>query len=339
MKRDVSSLAGPQKAAALLLAMGKPAATQLLKHFSHQELREVTAAAARLGTVQNAELDAIVEDFTAAFSAGVPLLGDEGQTRAMLSDAVPAEQIADMLSEVLGGHGPDVWKSIANLPEALLSSFLKGEHPLTATYILSKLDAALSARVVALLPRDMRNQVLCRLLSPPSVVPGALEMFESAISEALLGSSANAGGEDNRVRIAEIINSLDPTEAEDVMKALSANRPQDARVVRTMLFSFNDLPRLTQRARALLFDKVSTESVVLALRGTDADFREPVLSAMAARSRRLVESELASPSSTPAAETEKARRQIVKLVLVMAQRGEIELPTADGEGEIGADAA
>ena len=90
MKRDVSLLAGPQKAAALLLAMGKPAATQLLKHFTHQELREVTAAAARLGTVQNAELDAIVDDFTAAFSAGVPLLGDEGQTRALLADAVPA---------------------------------------------------------------------------------------------------------------------------------------------------------------------------------------------------------------------------------------------------------
>ncbi len=338
-KRDASSLAGPQKAAALLLAMGKPAATQLLKHFTQQELREVTLAAARLGTVQSAELETIVADFTTAFSAGAPLLGDEGQTRALLADAVPADQIADMLSEVLGGHGPDVWKSIANLPETLLSTFLKGEHPLTATFILSKLDAALSARIVAQLPRDLRNQVLCRLLTPPTVAPGALEIIENAIRESLLGGAANASGEDNRVRIAEIINSLGPSEAEDVMKALSATRPQDARVVRTMLFSFNDLPRLTQRARALLFDKVSTESVVLALRGTETDFREPVLSAMASRSRRLVESELANPSSAPPAETEKARRQIVKLVLVMAQRGEIELPTSDADSEPGADAA
>ena len=103
--------------------------------------------------------------------------------------------------------------------------------------------------------------------------------------------------------------------------------------MRTMLFSFNDLPRLSQRARALLFDKLSTEVVVLALRSTEADFREPVLSAMASRSRRLVESELANPSSAPAAEIEKARRQIVKLVLVMAQRGEIELPQRRRESE------
>ena len=98
-------------------------------------------------------------------------------------------------------------------------------------------------------------------------------------------------------RIADIINGLEPADADDVMKALEAARPQDAKAVRSMLFSFLDLPRLSQRARALLFDKLSTDLVVLALRGTDAEFREAALSAMAARSRRLVEGELASPTT------------------------------------------
>ena len=77
----------------------------------------------------------------------------------------------------------------------------------------------------------------------------------------------------------------------------------------------------------------ATEVVVLALRGTEPDFREPVLASMASRSRRLVESELANPSSAPPAEISKARKQIVKLVLSMSQRGEIDLPAGDsGEG-------
>ena len=88
----------------------------------------------------------------------------------------------------------------------------------------------------------------------------------------------------------------------------------------------------------MLFDKISSDLVVLALRGTEVDFREPVLSAMASRSRRLVESELANPSSLPPSEIEKARKQIVKLVLEMAQRGEIDLPTGD-EGEDAMNAA
>ena len=136
-----------------------------------------------------------------------------------------------------------------------------------------------------------------------------------------------ARADEARARIAEIINGLEPADAEDVMKALETARPQDAKAVRSMLFSFIDLPRLSQRARALLFDKLSTDLVVMALRGTDAEFREAALSAMAARSRRLVESELADALDTPPAEIAKARKEMVKIVLAMAQNGELELPS------------
>jgi flagellar motor switch protein FliG len=148
----------------------------------------------------------------------------------------------------------------------------------------------------------------------------------------LARATASGSGDGRRAQIAEIINNLEAGDAADVMRALKAARPQDAQAVERMLFSFNDLARLSQRARALLFDKVPTETVVLALRGTEGDFREPVLASMASRSRRLVESELANPSSAPPVDIANARKQIVNLVLAMSQRGEIELPTS-GEDE------
>jgi len=329
---NVQMLAGPRKAAAVLLAMGKPAATQVLKHFSPQELRHVTVAAARLGSVSMNDLEKIVEQFTSDFSAGAPLLGDEGQARALFADAVPPEQISQMLAESSADGPLDVWQAISALPDAAIATFLKEERPPLATYILSRLEPGLSAKVVAQLPRDLRNQVLCGLISPPTIFPRALEVLEGALRESMARASASGSGDDRRVQIAEIINSLEAGDAADVMRALRASRPVDARAVERMLFSFNDLARLSQRARALLFDKIPTETVVLALRGTEGDFREPVLASLASRSRRLVESELANPSSAPPAESAKARKQIVRLVLTMSQRGEIELPTSD-EGE------
>ena len=44
-------LNGPEKVAALLLAMGKPLASRLLKHFDQDELRQVTRSIADLGVV------------------------------------------------------------------------------------------------------------------------------------------------------------------------------------------------------------------------------------------------------------------------------------------------
>ena len=329
MGMDAHVLAGSQKAAAVLLAMGRESAAQLLRHFSPEELREVTVAAARLGVVSGEALVSIVEQFTADFSRGPLLLGDESQTRELLAGAVAPDQIDSFLSRRISDGPLDVWSEATQLPDAPLAAFLKEEHPLIATYILSRLDPALAARVVALLPREMRNQTLRRLISPPTLAPAPLLLLETTLRETLLGGAPGASGEDSRTRIADIINGLDPGDAEDVMRMLEASHPRDARVVRTMLFSFADLPRLSQRARALLFDKVETELVVQALRGTDIEFREPVLAAMASRSRRLVESELANASSAPTAETTKARKEIVRLVLGMARRGEIDLPSVD----------
>jgi flagellar motor switch protein FliG len=324
-----SLFTGPQKAAVILLTMERPTATQLIKQLTPEEVRDVTRAAARLGSVSVEELESVVADYTSDFSAGASLLGDLGRARALLEDAVPPDQIADILSQVMGDRAPDIWETIGLLPETTLAAFLKSEHPLTATFILSRVGPAAAAKAVTILPRDLRNQVLCKLIAPPKIAPGALPVFESALRDNLLGGAQRASGDDNRARIADIINGLEPTDADDVMRMLVVERPQDAKAVQALLFSFNDLPRLPQRARALLFDKISTEVVVLALRGTDVEFREPVLSAMASRSRRLVEGELASPGSTTPAETSKARKQITDLVLKMAQRGEIELPEAE----------
>jgi flagellar motor switch protein FliG len=135
----------------------------------------------------------------------------------------------------------------------------------------------------------------------------------------------SAADADGRSRLAGIINSLDPEEAEDAIRALEQARPKDAAIVKTMLFSFNDLPRLSKRARALLFDRASIDIVVMALRGTDAEFRDSVLSSMPSRGRRLVEGELNSGAFAPPQDIAKARKAIAEIVLGMASRNEIEL--------------
>ncbi|MGO4870864.1 MAG: flagellar motor switch protein FliG [Roseiarcus sp.] len=327
---DARIFAGAQKAAAILLAMGKPPATRLLKHFEPQELREVTRAAAQLGAVSMATLESLVEEFTSEFSVGANLLGDVGQAREMLADAVPPDQVADIMSDVLAAAERNVWTALGSVPEAVLSAYLANEHPLTATYILSKLNPALAAQIVSHLPREARNEVLCAMISRPMLSEEAQRAIEDAVREDLTTLSARASGLDNHSRIAEIINNLEPLEARDVMQSLAAARPKEAKIVMKMLFSFDDLPRLSPRARATLFDKLPTEVVVLALRGTDAEFRDVALSSMASRARRLVEAELATPFAPPQREIAKARKQIVDLVLKMAQRNEIEIAPPEG---------
>ena len=325
-------LTGPEKAAALLLMMDKPPAARLLKQFDQPDLQAVARAAAGLGAIPATTLDRLVDEFAADFSAGADLFSDAGQVKNLLADTMPPEQIADILGVESGETNEvDVWRALAQAPEAAILALLMAERPTVATYILSKLDSAVATKAIAALPRDRRNVALCGLVAPQALTPLAAQLIEKAVGSALKQAPKAAADVEGRSRLAGIINGLDTPEAEDAMRALEQASPRDAAIVKTMLFSFNDLPRLSERARALLFDRASIDIVVMALRGTDADFRDTVLSSMPSRGRRLVEGELSSGANAPPRDIAKARKAMAAIVLGMASRNEIELggPSAE----------
>jgi flagellar motor switch protein FliG len=319
-------LTGPEKAAALLLMMGKPSAARLLKQFDQPDLQAVARAAAGLGAIPATTLDRLVDKFSADFSAGADLLSDAGQVKNLLADSMPPEQLADILGAESGETDElDIWQVLARAPESAIIALLLAERSTTATYILSRLDTSVATRIIASLPRDRRNAALCGLVAPVDVTPLVARVIEGAVGSALKQTPKAAADVGGRSRLAGILNGLDTPEAEDAMRALEQASPKDAAIVKTMLFSFNDLPRLSERARALLFDRASIDIVVMALRGTDADFRDSVLSSMPSRGRRLVEGELSSGADAPPRDIAKARKAIAEIVLGMASRNEIEL--------------
>ena len=117
---------------------------------------------------------------------------------------------------------------------------------------------------------------------------------------------------------------MEPEQAEDVLSSIAEAKPVDAAALRAKMFSFNDLVNLPAKAKSVLFDRVPSEQITMALRGTDATFRDAVLSALGARARRLIENELNSDGGS-AKEIAAARRAISTTVLQLSSLGEIEL--------------
>ncbi|HEY4923471.1 MAG TPA: flagellar motor switch protein FliG [Roseiarcus sp.] len=322
-------LKGSDKVAALLLAMGKPVAGRLLKHFDPLELRQITKSASGLGAVPTPVLEALVEEFSAQFSNGLDLLGNAGEAEQLLTGAFPPEQVADILSDVLGSSNSGMWEKLAGIPENVFAAYLLKEHPQTAAFVLSKLSPSLAAKISAQLPRDFRNEAMRRMLSLEPVQDSTLRSIEGVLQEDLLNAAARHSGASPHSRMANIINQLEPEAMEDVLQSLALARPKEVEILKKLLFSFDDMLKLSVKARATLFDKIPTERVVLALRGTQAEFRDGVLSSLTSRARRLVESELDDGSVVSPRDVAKARRMIADLVLEMAQRNEIEIASSE----------
>jgi len=325
-------LFGAEKVAALLLAMDKQVAGRLLKRFDPLELRQVTRAAAELGSVNPATIEHLIADFTEQFTAGAELLGSAGEAESLLAGALPEDEAAEILSDVLGNSNKAMWDRLSAAPEAALATYLQKEHPQTFAFVLSKLSSGAAAKVMALTPRDMRNSLMKRMLSPRPVMDPMMRLLERTMHEDLLLNVARNTGGDTHSKIADIINKMEREQIEDVLNALAEDRPKDAETLRGLMFTFEDIAKLSQKARTAVFDKAPADRVVLALKGTDATFREMILGSMGARARRMVEAELNTGGPAQQRDVLKARRAIADMVLEMAERNEIEIH-ANGESD------
>jgi flagellar motor switch protein FliG len=319
------SLAGSQKVAALLLAMGKPVASRLLKHFDPTELKQITRSAADLGAIPTPTVESLVEEFASQFAVAAELQGTAAEVEKLLTGVLPAEQISDIMAEVLGTPNQSTWEDLNNVPEAVLASHLSQEHPQTVAIVMSRLNSGCAAKVLGLLPRELRNAVMRRILSLQPIAEATVRLLERALHEALLATVSRKKGADPNAKLAEILNKLEREQIDDVLQSLTESRPKEAAVLKSMLFNFEDIVKLPARARLMIFEKVPTERVILALKGADAPLREAALSSLSARARRMVENELNSGDESPPKEVAKARRVIADLVLELAQKGEIEL--------------
>ncbi|MBK9080782.1 MAG: flagellar motor switch protein FliG [Rhizobiales bacterium] len=324
-------LDGVEKAAALLLAMGKPLASRLLKHFDESDLRRLTQAAAGLKPMPTAALERLVDEFATNFSSGANVIGDPESARRLLDEVLPPELVSDIMADVTGGPKESFWNKAAGLPESRLAACLQEEHPQVAAFMLDRFDSARVAALLVLLPAARRDMVAERLIGLRKASDRALHVIEMSLERDLFGAEASAAPAQPEARLLEIVGKLEREQVEAMIVSLETTRPAVAKKIRDRLFSFTDIPLLAQRDRMVLFDKAPTESVILALKDTDDAFRDAVLSSLASRARRMVEAELKNADSVAEKDVLAARRAIERIVVDLIDQGAIQRPGAQAQ--------
>lgn len=330
---DFSTLSRPQKAAVILVAMGKPLAGRLLKFFKQEELRTLVEAARMLRTIPQNDLEQIVAEFEEEFTEGAGLLDGADQIGTILTETLGVEEMEAIMGR--GGNGggsggpAPIWPDLEKLEPARLTALVAAEHPQTAAVILSQLAA--SAAAAALLPMEKaaRGEIIKRMMASAPPPPAALKLVDMQLRRKLQAETAGQNTSAGQIRVASLLNELDKDTLDLIMQDLEEAGAPDLAGLRAKLFSFEDVAALTQKARLALFDGLSGELVTLALRNADAVLTEAVLSSIGARSRRMIEAELGMGAENIApSDIARARKTIASTAIRMAGEGAFSLPSA-----------
>jgi flagellar motor switch protein FliG len=326
------TLTRAQKAAAILVAMGKPSASRLLKFFKQEELKALIEGARLLRTIPQSDLERIVAEFEAEFTEGAGLLDSADKMDTILNESLSPEEMNALRGgvppEVAKAGLPPIWPDLERLDPARLGAFLSGEHAQTSAMVVSKLSPQTAANVLLTLEKPLRNAVIRRMVTLSEVPEAATKMIENQLRNRVLTDTSSKDTSAGQARVASLLNEMDKAQLDEVMLDLEVAGTPDLDGIKARLFSFEDILLLTQKARGALFDGLSTEQVTLALRDASPELRESVLSSIGARSRRMIEAELGQEvNGIQPADIVQARRTIASTAIRMAREGAFELPS------------
>ena len=325
---------GAEKTVAVLLGVDRDIAHLVLRHFNEEELKLVARTAAELNAIPHKVLDDICDALYREISAGFSnLVGDVARAEDLLSGVVAEEQLADILSDLRGVSNALFWRRLADLPEKIIAAQLMMEHPQIAAIVVTKVDPAFAARILTELPRETRTIVMRRVLVSKPVAEPVLREIEVGLQLALYAGLGAPGAEEVNSRVAGIINQLERDQVNELLDGLGRSEPVIAAQLKSLIFSFEDIVKLDQRARSIVCDQTPTERVILALRDADESVRESILPCLSARTRRMVEAELAAGAEIPRREILAAQRQIADTVLRLAEQGLIALSSVQDADE------
>ncbi|MGA1800663.1 flagellar motor switch protein FliG [Rhizobium sp. HT1-10] len=327
-------LSQAEKAAAVLLAMGKEVAGRLLKYFTQHELQLIIASAQSLRVIPPDELAVLVAEFEDLFTEGAGLMDNAKAIESILEEGLTPDEVDSLLGRrtAFQAFETSIWDRLGEGDPAFVGTFLLKEHPQTIAYILSMMPSSFGAKVLMQIPDAQRADIMNRTVNLKDVSPKAAQIIENRVVALLaeIEMERNAGGS---AKVAELMNEMDKPQVDTLLSSLESLSQASVDKVRPKIFLFDDLMLMPQRGRVLLLNDISADILTMALRGSSTEMRETVLASISPRQRRMIESDLASGATgINPREIAIARRAIAQEAIRLANSGQIQLkepPAAD----------
>jgi flagellar motor switch protein FliG len=324
-------LSGAQKAAVLMLTVGEEHCARLFALMHEDEIKEVSGAMAQLGSVRAEVVEKVCQQFTESMGSAGALVGNFESTERLLQKTLPRERVNQIMEEIRGPAGRTMWDKLGNVNEAVLANYLKNEYPQTVAVVLSKVRSDHAARVLTLMPDSFSMEVVMRMLRMESVQRDVLDGVERTLRAEFMSNLARSTRRDAHEMMADIFNNLDRQSETRFLAALEERNREAAERIKALMFTFDDLARLSAPSMQVLMRSVDKEKLPLALKGASEKLRDMFFKSLSERAGKMLQEDMAALGPVKLRDVDEAQGSIVLTAKEMLQNGEIELSGSKDE--------
>jgi len=334
-------VSGARKAAVLMVALGSERAANVLQKLGADEIESLSMEMARLSSIGPETTDPILGEVVHAGSTAGSVSGGVEFAREVIERALGPERAAELLGRLSSASETRPFEFLRRAPPEKIASLLRSESPQTTALVLASLDTGLAAGVLSRLPERQQPEIALRIARMGETSARVIEQIEEVLRRRLGAAVehheyAASGG---TRALAGILNHADRALERNVLESLASADKGLAEEVRGMLFVFEDIVKLEERAIQQVLREVDQKDLVLALRGADEGVKEVVLANMSERGAAMLQEEMEIQPPQRKRDIDEAQSRVVAVVRKLEEAGTIVIAGAGGgeDGEEGED--
>ncbi len=329
-----TNLTGARKAAILSLILGEEQASKVFRHLREDEVEKITREVAGLGAVSMELGEKVLEEFhNLSTAAGLSTRGGVEVARSMLQKSLAPETAPRVIDRLLKSFESTAgFNALEKADPQQLSKFIQGEHPQTIALILAHLNATNAARLITLLPDELRPDVLTRMANLDEISPEVIRSISSVIDLRLKTLGGPQRESYGGVRaVAELFNRLDRGVSQPVLEAIEHQAPELAVAIRNLMFVFDDLATVEDNGLREIIQRADKKVLTIALKGATEEIRSRFFQNMSKRAADMLKEEMDVLGAIRLREVEKAQQDVVAIARKLEEEGLIVTGAAAGE--------
>ncbi|MFM7458411.1 MAG: flagellar motor switch protein FliG [bacterium] len=325
------------KVAALLLLLDEGAAAKIIKNMDDSTLvvslaKEISMVGVLSEEDQYNLLDEIYDILNLQIGK---MSGSIQKAENILVQAYGREVASNVLDKMTNTIHRLPFEFLRMVDAEQIVAAIQGEHSQVISLVLSYLPVEKASKVLAFLPEDIRSDCSLRLAKMDKTNPEILSLVEKTLERRFAAfmnqasSSQNVGGVD---AIAEILNRLDRNIEKKILEDLEIIDQNLAVNIRNLMFVFEDIIKLDDRAMQAVMKEVDMKGLPLALKGADDDIRDLFFKNISEKAATLLKDELEMMGPVMARDVSAAQAQIVEIIKALEESGQIMI-RSEGEEE------
>ncbi len=328
-------LKGKQKAAVLLVSLGAERAAQVFKHLREAEIEQLSLEMAQMEHVPSDTVEAVYSEASAQLMAAEYLAqGGVDYAREVLEGAVGEDRANEIIGRLSAIIEVRPFEFMRRTPPEQIQAFLAGESTQTLALVLANMHTSLGAQVLAQLPAHVQAEVAMQIANMTETSPDVIKDVEAVMRRKLVMVTsqdyAAAGGVKG---LADILNSADRGTERNVIETIAEKDAQLAEEIRMLLFVFEDILKLDDRAVQLVLKDADQKDLAMALRGVSEEVRQKILNNMSQRGAEMLLEEMEYQPPQRRSVIEEAQGRIVATIRRLEDAGAIVVARGGDEEE------